>query len=210
VSEERPRRRRDPARKERILAAAAELVAARGYAAVGMADVGAAAGIVGSGVYRYFAGKAALLAALLEQIMGRLEHNAAQIVSRASDDRAALSALVRDHVRTAVADRRLMLVYHREALNLPEEDLRRLRRAQRHYVEEWVGVLAPLRPDLADGELRVTVHAAIGAAQSILFHHSGLPAGRLEELLDAMTHACLGVDAAPGAVLDALPPAASG
>ena len=50
----RPRRRRDPARKDRILAAAADLVARRGYHAVGMADIGAEAGIVGSGIYRHF------------------------------------------------------------------------------------------------------------------------------------------------------------
>ena len=52
-------------------------------------------------------------------------------------------------------------------------------------------LLAPLRPDLADGELRLAVHAAIGAIQSTLFFRSGLAPGRLEELLDAMAHGCL-------------------
>lgn len=40
-----PTRIRDPARKERILAAAADLVARNGYHAVSMADIGAAVGI---------------------------------------------------------------------------------------------------------------------------------------------------------------------
>ena len=57
-------RTRDPARKERILAAAADLVASSGYHAVSMADIGAAAGITGSGIYRHFASKSALLVAL--------------------------------------------------------------------------------------------------------------------------------------------------
>jgi AcrR family transcriptional regulator len=199
VTSERPRRRRDPARKTRILTAAAELVSKNGYHAVAMAEIGGAAGIVGSGIYRHFDSKAAVLAALLQQVMDTLERNAAEIVSNAADDRTALSALVRDHIRTAIEDRRLLQVYHREAHNLPEEDLRRLRRAQRHYVEEWVGVLAPLRRDLADGEVRLAVHAAISTVQSILFHNSGLPAERLMELLDTMTHACLGVEPAPWA-----------
>ncbi len=82
--------------------------------------------------------------------------------------------------------------------SLDEDDLRRLRRMQRHYVEEWVAVVAPLRPDLADAEVRLTVDAAIGAIQSILFHNSGLATERLVELLDAMAHACLGVPAADG------------
>jgi AcrR family transcriptional regulator len=42
-------RARDPERREKILRAAAELFAGRGYHAVSVADIGAAAGIVGSG-----------------------------------------------------------------------------------------------------------------------------------------------------------------
>lgn len=200
MTEERPRRRRDPDRKARILAAAAEQVSRSGYHAVAMAEIGAAAGIVGSGIYRHFDSKAAILAALLGQVMDRLQGDAARIVSAADGDVSALSTLVANHVGVAVADRRLLQVYHREAHNLPEDDLRRLRRAQRHYVEEWVSVLAPLRPELGDAELRLTVHGAIGAVQSILFHHSGLAATRVQELLHSMAYACLGVappEAAP-------------
>ncbi|HVE24285.1 MAG TPA: hypothetical protein VNC22_02725, partial [Sporichthya sp.] len=72
------------------------------------------------------------------------------------------------------------------------------RRAQRHYIEEWVAVVGPLRPDLTDAEVRLTVHAAIGAIQSILFHNLGVPTDRLVELLDQAAHACLGVPPAPG------------
>jgi len=75
---------------------------------------------------------------------------------------------------------------------LPEEERRRLSRAQRHYIEEWVHLLAPLRPDLADGEVRLAVHAAIGAIQSTLFFRSGLADSRLTELLEVMAHGCLG------------------
>ena len=65
-------------------------------------------------------------------------------------------------------------------------------RPQRHYIEEWVHLLAPLRPDLADGEVRLAVHAAIGAIQSTLFFRSGLADSRLTELLEGMAHGCLG------------------
>ncbi|GLZ51301.1 TetR/AcrR family transcriptional regulator [Actinomycetospora sp. NBRC 106378] len=185
-------RRRDPARKDRILAAAAELVARHGYHAVGMADIGAAAGIVGSGIYRHFGSKSALLSALLEQLMGEMQSSAAAAVAEAADDRDALERLVVNHVRFAIEDRRLLQVYYREAHHLPEEDLRRLRRAQRHYVEEWVIVLAPLRRELSDAELRVVVHGALGTTQAVLFHHSGLPADRLAEMLVGMARSVLG------------------
>jgi AcrR family transcriptional regulator len=186
-------RRPDPDRRERILSAAAELTAQRGFHTIGMADIGAEAGIVGSGVYRHFESKDAILVALLDRVMARLLDGGTAILASASGDRAALSGLVRDYIRVAIEDRTVLAVYHREAHNLPEEDRRRLRRLQRHYIEDWVHVLAPLRTDLADGELRLAVHAAIGAVQSTLFFRSGLAPERLTELLDEMAHACLGV-----------------
>ncbi|MCW2883151.1 MAG: hypothetical protein QOE54_4257 [Streptosporangiaceae bacterium] len=191
------RRQRDPERKARILAAAAELAARRSFHTIGMAEIGAQAGIVGSGIYRHFDSKVAILVAMLDYGMDRLSERAAEIVSTAADDRSALSDLVRDHIDVAITERNVLAVYHREMHNLPEEDRRRLRRRQRHYIEEWVHVLAPLRPDLADGELRLAVHAAIGAIQSTLFFRSGLSGARLAELLDAMVHQCLGVKPSP-------------
>lgn len=191
-----PRRRRDPDRRERILLAAARLAAHRGFHTVGMADIGAEAGIVGSGVYRHFDSKDAILVALLDRGMARLEQGARDVLARAGSDREALSELVRDHIRVALEHRTVLAVYHREVHTLPEEDRRRLRRSQRHYVEDWVHVLAPLRRDLADGELRLAVHAAIGAVQSTLFYRSGLAPERLAELLGIAAHGCLGVEPA--------------
>jgi hypothetical protein len=105
--------------------------------------------------------------------------------------------LVRDHIEVALTDRDALAVYHREVRTLPEDERRRLSRAQRHYIEEWVHLLAPLRPDLADGEVRLAVHAAIGAIQSTLFFRSGLADDRLTELLAVMAHDCLGITPAP-------------
>jgi AcrR family transcriptional regulator len=161
-----------------------------------MADIGAEAGIVGSGIYRHFDSKDAILIALLDQVMGRLQAGAAKILASAPDDHTALSDLVRDHIRVAVQDRSVLAVFHREIHNLPDDDRRRLRRTQRHYIEDWVHVLAPLRRDLADGELRLAVHAAIGAVQSTLFYRSGLAPERQADLLDAMAHSCLGIRSA--------------
>jgi len=190
-------RRTDPERRERILAAAAELATRRGFHAVGLAEIGAEAGIVGSGVYRHFASKDAILVALLDRGMTRLQEGAAEILLAAPDDRTALSALIRDHIRVAIEEREVLAVYHREVHTLPEDVRRRLRRAQRHYLEDWVHVLAPQRRDLADGELRLAVHAAIGAIQSTLFFRSGLAPERLAALLDVMAHACLGIEPTP-------------
>jgi AcrR family transcriptional regulator len=182
---------RDPGRREKILQAAAELVARRGYHAVSLADIGAAAGIVGSGVYRHFTSKSAILVALLDQVMARLLDNTASVVARGRDDGQVLAALVADQVAFAVDDRYLVRLYEREVHTLPDADRRRLRRLQRHYVEEWVHVLAGLRPELTDGQARAMVHAAIGAIQSGASYNSGLPPGEQQILLGSVAHACL-------------------
>jgi AcrR family transcriptional regulator len=189
-------RRRDPDRGLRILEASAELFASRGYHAVGMADIGAAAGIVGSGIYRHFPSKAAILAELFSRAMDTVRAAAADIAESFDDGREALTALVFHHVRWAVLDRALVQVYLGELNNLAEEDRRKLRRAQRLYIEEWVGLLGPLRPGLTDAEARLTVHAAMGSIQSILFHSPGVPEARAMELLASYAFDCLGVQPA--------------
>lgn len=185
-------RTRDPARKERILVAATDLIASRGYHAVSMADIGTAAGIVGSGVYRHFDSKAAVLVAVFDRVIDTLLGEAAEIVAAARDDHQALEGLVRGQVAFVIEDRELAAVYHREVHNLPSEDRRRLRRKQRFYLEEWVHVVTELRPDLAETEVRMVVHGAIGAIQSVLnYDASGLPTERLAALLTGMAHAVL-------------------
>jgi AcrR family transcriptional regulator len=172
--------------------AAAALGARRGFDAISLADIGAEAGIVGSGVYRHFDSKTAILVAMADRVMDRLMDRSAEIIAAGLDERTSLTLLVRDHIAVALTDRDALAVYHREVRTLPEEERRRLSRAQRHYIEEWVHLLAPLRPDLADGEVRLAVHAAIGAIQSTLFFRSGLADERLTELLEVMAHGCLG------------------
>jgi AcrR family transcriptional regulator len=183
---------RDPERKARILAAAARLGSRRGFHAISMSDIGAEAGIVGSGIYRHFDSKTAILIAMLDQVMDRLARRTAEILAAGGTDAQTLSQLVRDHIQVALRHRDVLAVYHFELHTLPEDERRRLRRGERHYIEDWVHPLGSLRPDLADPELRLAVHAAISAIQSTLFFRSGLGEDRLAELLEIMAHGCMG------------------
>ena len=61
--------------------AAAALGAQRGFDAISMADIGAEAGIVGSGVYRHFDSKTAILVAMADRVMDRLMTRAAEIIA---------------------------------------------------------------------------------------------------------------------------------
>jgi AcrR family transcriptional regulator len=60
-------------RRRAIVAAAAELFAQRGYPAVGMDDIGAAAGVTGPAIYRHFDSKAAVLAAVFDGIIDAVD-----------------------------------------------------------------------------------------------------------------------------------------
>jgi AcrR family transcriptional regulator len=189
---------RDPDRRAKILLAAGEQFARRGYHAVSLADIGAAAGIVGSGVYRHFTSKSAILVALLEQVLDRLLAQSDRVLAGEPDGAAQLAALVRGQAEFAVYDRYLVRLYQREVHTLPEADRHRLRRLQRHYVEEWVHLLAEQRPELDDSQARALVHAAIGAIQSVASYDSGLPAAQQVQLLGRAAQACLTSAGPPG------------
>jgi AcrR family transcriptional regulator len=184
-------RTRDPGRKERILGAAAGLLARNGYHAVSMAEIGTEAGITGSGIYRHFDSKAAILVSLFERVIDNLLGDQQRIIEEEPDLRLALQRLIDDQVEFVVGDRAIARVYHNEISNLPDEDRSRLRRKQRLYLEEWVHVVRELRPDLDDAYARTLVHAAIGAVQSTLFHNVGLPEDRLRTALRNSAHATL-------------------
>ena len=153
-------------RRDEILDAAAVLFAGRGFHGVSIDHLGAGVGLSGPAIYRHFAGKEDVLAQLLLRISQRLHDEGARCVTAASDARAALEALLRSHVSFAVSQPELITVHGRELANVPEPERRQIRRLQRLYVEEWVGVLSELMPEVAMSRLRVAVHAAIGLLNS--------------------------------------------
>jgi AcrR family transcriptional regulator len=180
----RSARTRDPARKQRILDAAADLVARNGFSAVSMEDIGGAVGITASAIYRHYDSKTAVLVAMFDRVIDRLLSEGQQVAAaQQASPRDALLRLIDGQIDFVVDDRDVAQVYFREIANLPEADRRSLRRKQRLYLEEWVHLLTELRPGLDDSAARTIVHCAIGAIQSTLQHSAGLPEERLRELL---------------------------
>src|SRR4029078_11146199 len=81
-------------RRSQLIAAAERLVAERGYPAVRLEDIGAAAGVSGPAIYRHFPNKEALLVELLVGISTRLLAGATDVVADASNPREALDGLI--------------------------------------------------------------------------------------------------------------------
>jgi AcrR family transcriptional regulator len=170
-------------RRERLLHATAELVADRGFHAVGIADIGAAAGVTGSAIYRHFPNKTQLLVAILDRLVDELLGAA----SRAGG----VEELVGAHVEFALDNRAFIAVWSQEAHHLPADDRRRLRRKQRVYVERWADALEAERPGLGRDETRARVQAALGLLNSVSAFPYRLPRDDLAPLLRAMAAAAL-------------------
>lgn len=186
-------RTRDPERKGKILAAATDLIGTRGFSFVSMADIGRESGITGSGIYRHFSSKATILVHLFEQIIDDLIIGQEAVIAENHTPATTLTHLVDGQVSFVVDQRELARVYYNEVQNLPRDDQSRLRRKQRHYLEEWIALVGRSRPDLDEAEARTLVHAAIGAIQSPLFHRVDLDDERLRTRLTSAALAVLGV-----------------
>lgn len=182
-----PRALAKAGRRSALLEAAARLFAERGYERVTLEEIGGAAGISGPAVYRHFAGKPAVLAAILLDASEGLLAGGQRVVDETADAGETLRELVAFHVDFAVANAPVIRVQDRDLDSLAEPDRRRVRTLQRTYVELWVGVLARLEPGASIAELRSRAHAGFGLMNST--PHTG--AGATRETLARMALAAL-------------------
>lgn len=186
---------RDPERRERILDAAAELISHHGFLSVSLSDIGSAAGIVGSGIYRHFDNKGAILVEMFDRVVDQLIGNAEESFAVSPDPQSTLGILVNGQVELVLRRRALCQVYVREARNLPESDQLRLRWKQRHYVALWEDTLCTLRPSLSHELSKVIVGSAISSIHSALSFSSALGEPELAGVL--RDSACRVLEIAP-------------
>lgn len=183
-----PRTQAKADRRDGLLRAAASLFAERGFARVSLDDLGGAVGVSGPAVYRHFAGKQAVLAALLVDTSEGLWQGGQRVVADAPDARTALSGLIAFHVDFALANADVIRVQDRDLDSLIESDRHRVRSLQRQYVELWVDVLEQVVAGEPRPALRTRAHAVFGLINST--PHSGRD-GRSRELLTTMALAAL-------------------
>jgi AcrR family transcriptional regulator len=189
----KPRSRRKSDRRVQLLSAAERLFAERGFLAVRLEDIGAAAGVSGPAIYRHFPNKESLLVELLVGISTRLLTGARAVHSTESDPVAALNGLIDFHLDFALGEPDLIRIQDRDLDHLPATARRQVRRAQRQYVEVWVGVLRRHGPDLTESDARLMAHAVFGLLNST--PHSLKVGGspRSRSVMRAMTLAALTV-----------------
>ncbi|MCX6498061.1 MAG: TetR/AcrR family transcriptional regulator [Arthrobacter sp.] len=188
-------------RRKALLTAAAALFASDGFNRVSLEDLGAAAGVSGPAVYRHFAGKQAVLGALLLSVSRDLLEGGRNVVADSDGAAAALAGLVEFHVDFALSNPDVIRVQDQDFSNLDEDDEAEVRTLQRSYVQLWADVLARLHPDIDPAELRMRAHAAFGLINST--PHSVRNQGRrvalrrARPLLESMALAALMAPATP-------------
>jgi AcrR family transcriptional regulator len=153
-------------RRGQLIAAAERLIAEKGFLAVRLEDIGAAAGVSGPAIYRHFPNKEALLVELLVGISTRLLTGATEVVGAAEGPAAALDGLIDFHLDFALGESDLIRIQDRDLAHLPDPAKRQVRKAQRQYVEIWVSVLRRLDDDLGEADARLMAHATFGLLNS--------------------------------------------
>jgi AcrR family transcriptional regulator len=153
-------------RRLQLLSAAERLFAERGFLAVRLEDIGAAAGVSGPAIYRHFPNKESLLVELLVGISARLLAGAREVTAGNTDAATALDGLIDFHLDFTLGEPDLIRIQDRDLAHLPAAAERQVRKAQRQYVEVWVGALRELSPGLAEADARLTAHAVFGLLNS--------------------------------------------
>jgi AcrR family transcriptional regulator len=181
-------------RREALLAAAKHLIAKHGYLGVRLEDIGGAAGVSGPAVYRHFASKDAVLAALLVGISHTLRDGGRRVRESAHTPSQALLGLVAWQLDFALTEPELILIYDRDRFHLPPEDLQDVRRTQRAYVEIWVEVISAAAPSGRVELDRTRAHAVIGLINSTPRIPGPGESAQTREVLTAMALGALGLE----------------
>ncbi|RSN32671.1 TetR family transcriptional regulator [Amycolatopsis sp. WAC 04169] len=149
-------------RRSEILAAAIPLFERDGFANVTNGRIAEAVGLVPSALYRYFPGKADILAAACLQAAGILAQAVERNLRGVEGPSDALLALARTYVAYSFEHTALTSVANAELAGLPAALQRPLVGAQREHIAVWEQHLRSARPELGQRQARVLVHAGFG------------------------------------------------
>lgn len=183
-------RRRDPLRRERILVSAAQLFGERGYDRAGLTEIGAAAGVTASAVYRHFANKEEILVALFEQLIERLQRETAVLLQADVSPQDRLDHLVELSVEVGSSDREIMGLTPRDLQTLSPAARAKIAREQGKLRASWVSLLRDARPELSETDARAMIAATYGLITSV-GSTPGVSPRRLKTILTSMLSSAL-------------------
>jgi AcrR family transcriptional regulator len=173
-------------RKAAILRAAADLFRERGFRATSLDDIGAAAGVSGPAIYRYFASKHDLLAELIEEAAITWRVTVDTVLSENAPPLTTLEHLIDAAVDLELRNGNLRAVFHQERRTLDDSARRRLARIDRVTMAEWVHLLCEVRPSLTDEDARVAVVMIDGMLRAVSTMHTSVEPQRIARVIKEM------------------------
>lgn len=160
-------------RREAVISAAIRLFAERGFTAVGMEDIGEAAGLAGPSLYHHFPSKSAILVAVLTRCLEALLFDTGAALEMSANAGEALEAMIRSFMRVNLEQGDAISTLLNDFVYVPEEERGAVRRMQQDYFAEWTALQCLLRPESPTDEARLAVHAAQSIVDS-LRHGAGV------------------------------------
>lgn len=180
-------RRRPKDRKDQIVETARQLIAARGYHNVSMADIADSVGITAGALYRHFANKSVLLGAVVEKALEEWTAPAAQPDSSLDDAITAACELV-------VAKRDVGGLWWRESRHLEPQTFERLRGLLLGNNKSYRTLIQAQRPGLSKTDAQRLAWGIQSVLASPSFHSSELSRAEFVELLAAACRAICAVE----------------
>lgn len=154
-------------RRELVLSAAAELFADRSYSAVGIDEVGIAAGITGPSVYRHFSNKEGVLVECVRLLGEALCMTVGHALALDVPPDAAVTELTRRLVDLAYDHPHLFVVYFNDGGHLTGADATRYEQSLALLFDEWERAVSAARPELTAFQARTMAYGVAGAVTRV-------------------------------------------
>src|ERR1700679_1620910 len=139
----------------------------RGFWEASLGDIGAAAGVSGPAIYRYFDSKGELLSVLIEEAAVIWRGAVDEVLNEDMLPMATLELLIDAAIVLQLRNGNLRDVFVKEYRSLDDDARRRVARIERVRIAEWVHLLCEGRPGLSDEEARAAVTMLDGMLRSI-------------------------------------------
>jgi len=154
-------------RREKLLAASMTLFAERGYEAVGVDDIAAAAGIATPSFYHHFSGKADLLWATLSRGNEAMRMEMTRSLRAASNAEDGLRRVMCSYIALALDSHELIEALISQISYLPSPERQRAKEFQLDLVDEWIQLFRTVHHDVGRPIARVRVQAALTVVNDI-------------------------------------------
>jgi TetR/AcrR family fatty acid metabolism transcriptional regulator len=160
-----------PEKYQRILDAAVEVIAERGYFNSPVSAIAARAGVADGTIYLYFKNKDEVLRAAIDATVDRFHERVVERFKELTDPREQLEFIARLHLESAVANRSVAILMQTEM----RQSARFIAEFSQHHLVRYIQVVREVvrrgqqqgvfRRDVSDG---VVAHCLFGAVDELL------------------------------------------